>query len=167
MFLGLNDSLCFFWTSSTLKVNDYVNDFMAGVNGCKCNNRCQTRQDKSRLIIKPIDLSNGAHKVMYEPPNRGGKTWASLGRFPAGGNDPGSVTDAAILAKSFLMPRGYTMVWSGWDKAAGTSTAGFNTTITLPIAKNTDFAITPRGAPTPRPTKLAVTPRCPRQRRIF
>jgi hypothetical protein len=55
VFLGLNDSLCFFWTSSTLKVNDYVNDFMAGVNGCKCNNRCHTRQDKSRLIIKPID----------------------------------------------------------------------------------------------------------------
>src|SRR5256885_8784384 len=30
------------------------------------------------------------------------------------------------------------LVWSGWDKAAGTSTAGFNTTITLPIAKNAD-----------------------------
>jgi len=86
-------------------------------------------------ILKPIDLRNGAHKVMYEPPNRGGKTWASLGRFP-GGNDPGSVTNPTILANAFLMPRGFTMVWSGWDKAAGTSTANFNTTITLPIAKN-------------------------------
>ena len=36
------------------------------------------------------------------------------------------------------MPRGYTMVWSGWDKSAGTSTANFNATITLPIAKNPD-----------------------------
>jgi hypothetical protein len=43
-----------------------------------------------------------------------------------------------VLANAFLMPRGYTMVWSGWDKAAGTSNAGFNTTITLPIAKNPD-----------------------------
>jgi len=88
-------------------------------------------------ILKPIDLSRGAHKVMYEPPNRGGKTWGNFGRMP-GGNDPGSVTDPTVLANAFLMPRGYTMVWSGWDKAAGTSTAGFNTTITLPIAKNAD-----------------------------
>jgi hypothetical protein len=86
-------------------------------------------------ILKPIDLSTGAHKVMYEPPNRGGKTWASLGRF-SGGNDPGSVTDPTILANAFLMPRGFTMVWSGWDKAAGTDNSRFNTTITLPIAKN-------------------------------
>src|SRR2546422_4300713 len=88
-------------------------------------------------ILKPIDLSRGAHKVMYEPPNRGGKTWGNFGRMP-GGNDPGSVTDPTVLANAFLMPRGYTMVWSGWDKAAGASNAGFNTTITLPIAKNAD-----------------------------
>src|SRR5215468_6881069 len=88
-------------------------------------------------ILKPIDLNKGNHRVMYEPPNRGGKTWASLGRFP-GGNDPGSVTDPAVLANAFLMPKGFTMVWSGWDKSAGTSNAGFNTTVTLPIAKNPD-----------------------------
>ena len=88
-------------------------------------------------ILKPMDLSKGAHKVMYEPPNRGRKTWASLGRFPAG-NDPGSVTDPGVLANAFLMPRGYTIVWSGWDKSAGTSTANFNMTVTLPVAKNPD-----------------------------
>jgi hypothetical protein len=88
-------------------------------------------------ILKPIDLSKGAHKVMYEPPNRGGKTWGNFGRMP-GGNDPGSVTDPTVLANAFLMPRGYTMVWSGWDKSAGTSTANFNATITLPIARNPD-----------------------------
>ena len=75
---------------------------------------------------------------MYEPPNRGGKTWSALCSRRAGGNDPGSITDPAVLANSFLMPRGYTMVWSGWDKSAGTSTANFNATITLPIAKNLD-----------------------------
>jgi hypothetical protein len=95
-------------------------------------------------ILKPIDLSKGAHKVMYEPPNRGGKTWATLGRVtldgPASnGNDPGSaITNPTVLANAFFMPRGYTMVWSGWDKAAGTNSANFNTTITLPVAKNPD-----------------------------
>ncbi len=88
-------------------------------------------------ILKPIHLRRGAHKVMYEPPNRGNKTWGTLGRFP-GGNDPGSVTDPTALANAFFMPRGYTMVWSGWDKAAGTSSADFITTIALPVAQNPD-----------------------------
>jgi len=88
-------------------------------------------------ILKPIDLRKGARKVMYEPPNRGGKTWGNFARMP-GGDDPGSVTDPVVLANAFLMPRGYTMVWSGWDKAAGTNNANFNTTITLPIAKNSN-----------------------------
>ena len=92
-------------------------------------------------ILKPIDLKKGAHKVMYEPPNRGGKTWNALARVvsgPGGTNDPGSIVDPTVLANAFLMPRGYTMVWSGWDKSAGTNSANFNATITLPIAKNAD-----------------------------
>src|SRR5215470_6873693 len=79
--------------------------------------------------------------MMYEPPNRGGKTWGALGRFPAGGNDPGSVTDPAVLANAFLMPRGYIISFSGWDFAAGvntTKTAASPTTITLPVARNRD-----------------------------
>jgi hypothetical protein len=88
-------------------------------------------------ILKPIDLNRGNHKVMYEPPNRGRKTHGTLNRG-AGGNDPGSVTSAETLANTFLLPRGYTMVWSGWDYSAGTSTSNFNTTITLPVARNLD-----------------------------
>ena len=91
-------------------------------------------------ILKPIDLRRGAHKVMYEPPNRGGKLWSTFGRV-SGGNDPGSITDPTVLADAFLMPRGYTLVWSGWDKSAGSANSGpptFNSTITVPIAKNKD-----------------------------
>ena len=88
-------------------------------------------------ILKPIDLSKGAHKAMYEPPNRGGKTHAPLNRFTAG-DDPGSVTDPKVLANSFLAPRGYTMIWSGWDYSAGPNNKDYNTTITLPVAKNPD-----------------------------
>jgi len=88
-------------------------------------------------ILKPIDLSKGNHKVMYEPPNRGRKTHASLNRG-AGSNDPGSVTNPQELANLFLPPRGYTMVWSGWDFSAGTDNTNYNTTITLPVAKNPD-----------------------------
>src|SRR5258706_8015274 len=88
-------------------------------------------------ILKPVDPSKGNHKVMFEPPNRGRKTHAVLNRG-AGGNDPGSVTDPKVLANTFLLPRGYTMVWSGWDHSARTSAADSNITITLPVAKNPD-----------------------------
>ena len=88
-------------------------------------------------ILKPIDLTKGNHKMLYEPPNRGRKTISALNRG-VGGEDPGSVTDASLLANSFLMPQGYTISFSGWDVSAGTSTANFNMTITLPIARNSD-----------------------------
>src|ERR1700754_3387397 len=86
-------------------------------------------------ILKPIDLKKVAHKMMYEPPNRGRKTWNTFGRVPAG-NDPGSITDPAVLANTFLMPRGYSIVWSGWDKSAVQDSTGFVTTIKLPVATN-------------------------------
>ena len=88
-------------------------------------------------ILKPIDLARGNHKMLYEPPNRGGKTIRALNRG-VGGNDPGSVTDPSLLSNSFLMPQGYSISFSGWDLSAGTSTANFNMTITLPVARNRD-----------------------------
>ena len=92
-------------------------------------------------ILKPIDLSKAAGKMMYEPPNRGGKTWAALGRVTvpqgANGDDPGSaITDPTVLANSFLMPRGYTIAWSGWEDLGTLDT--FNASATFPIAKNRD-----------------------------
>jgi hypothetical protein len=98
-------------------------------------------------ILKPVNLNqvdrslNGYGKMMYEPPNRGGKTWTALGRVTGGGNDPATITDPTILANSFLMPRGYTLVWSGWEPL-GVSLANLGTTqtqaVALPIAKNAD-----------------------------
>jgi len=98
-------------------------------------------------ILKPVDLSKGNHKVMYEPPNRGRKTYASLARF-SGGNDPGSVIDPVALGNAFLMPRGYTMVWSGWDVSAGNNGANFNTRIGGPAGPNTQLAVATNGGAT-------------------
>src|SRR3954468_20750442 len=92
-------------------------------------------------ILKPIDLKKGADKMMYEPPNRGGKTWTALGRVAvptgANGDDPGSaITDPAVLANSFLMPRGYIIGFSGWEDLGTLDT--FNQSANFPIAKNRD-----------------------------
>jgi hypothetical protein len=120
-----------------LDPNDPKNDVIVDIQLAPKNANGKVEYAVDFYILKPTDLSKGNHKVMYEPPNRGRKTHAALNRG-AGGNDPGSVTDPKTLANTFLLPRGYTMVWSGWDHSAGTSTANFNTTITLPVAKNPD-----------------------------
>ncbi len=88
-------------------------------------------------ILKPLDPSKGNHKVMYEPPNRGGKTFATLNRSP-GGNDPGgTITDPVALANSFLWPRGYTMVFSGWENDLADLTS-FTATAHFPVLKMPD-----------------------------
>jgi len=120
-----------------LDPNDPKNAVITDIKLAPRNANGKVEYSHTFYILKPIDLSLGNHKMMYEPPNRGGKTHATLNRG-AGGNDPGSVTDAATLANTFLWPRGYTTVWSGWDFAAGTSTANFNSMINLPVAKNPD-----------------------------
>jgi hypothetical protein len=94
-------------------------------------------------ILKPLDLSKGNHKMMYEPPNRGGKTYRELNRTPVSGalvNDPGAITDTAILADSFLWTRGYTTAWSGWENGLGdiNDPTNYTATAMLPVAKNSD-----------------------------
>jgi hypothetical protein len=100
-------------------------------------------------ILKPVNLDqvdrklNGYGKVMYEPPNRGNKTWAALGRVtagPGGANDPASIIDPAVLENSFLMPRGYTLVWSGWEPLVPLANLATTQTqsVALPIARNAD-----------------------------
>ena len=84
-------------------------------------------------ILRPVDLSKGNHKMMYEPPNRGGKTYQTLNRTPTGTNDPGALTDSTVLANSFLWTRGYTTVWSGWENNLG-ALSGLTATASLPVA---------------------------------
>jgi hypothetical protein len=86
-------------------------------------------------ILKPLDLNKGNRKMMYEPPNRGGKTYQTLNNTPSGTNDPAALTDPAVLQDSFLWTRGYTTVWSGWEHNLGALT-GFTATASFPVARN-------------------------------
>jgi hypothetical protein len=85
-------------------------------------------------ILKPIDLTKGNHKIFYEAPNRGGKLSGTFNQT-TGGNDPATTSNPG---GAFLNPQGYTLAYSGWDQAAGQNSAAFNSTITLPVAKNAD-----------------------------
>jgi hypothetical protein len=86
-------------------------------------------------ILKPLDLSHGNHKMMYEPPNRGNKTYQTLNNTPNGTNDPAALIDPAELGDSFLWTRGYTTVWSGWENNLPPSaTNGPVATASFPVA---------------------------------
>jgi hypothetical protein len=105
------------------------------------NERGNVEYSFNFYILKPIDLSKGAHRVMYEPPNRGGKTWNALGRVvsgPGGANDPGSITNPTVLANAFLMPRGYTLVWSGWEELGDPNGTSLTASAKFPIVTKPD-----------------------------
>ena len=83
-------------------------------------------------ILQPLDPSKGNHKMMYEPPNRGGKTYQMLNNTPTGTNDPQALTDSTVLDDSFLWTRGYITAWSGWENNLG-PLSGLTATASLPI----------------------------------
>ncbi|HZO01624.1 MAG TPA: alpha/beta hydrolase domain-containing protein [Burkholderiales bacterium] len=115
---------------------DPRNAVIVDLNLAETNSRGNVEYSFNFYILKPIDLSKGAHRVMYEPPNRGGKTWSALGRVQGGGNDPGTITNPTVLANSFLMPRGYTLVWSGWEELGPLTS--LTASASFPIVKNRD-----------------------------
>jgi len=120
-----------------LDPNDPKNAVIVDIQLAPRNAAGKVEYSNTFYILKPIDLAKGNHKLLYEPPNRGGKTITGFNRG-VGGADPGGVTDPSALANSFLMPRGYSIAFSGWDFSAGSNTANFNSIIKLPIAKNPD-----------------------------
>jgi hypothetical protein len=92
-------------------------------------------------ILQPLDFSKGNRKMMYEPPNRGGKTYQTLNNTPTpktfNGDDPASFTDPTLLDDSFLWTRGYTTVWSGWENNLG-ALSGLTATASFQVEHNPD-----------------------------
>ncbi len=83
-------------------------------------------------ILKPVDLRQGSHKLFMEVNNRGRKRFSGLNNSPET-NDPTTATDAG---EGFLMQRGYTLVWGGWDTS--TAPGDDRLTITVPVARDAD-----------------------------
>jgi hypothetical protein len=117
--------------------NDPKNSVIVDLKLGPRNGRGKVEYSFDFYILKPVDLAKGNHKVVYEPPNRGRKTIGSIDPS-LGGNDPGSTTQPSLLASSFFLPQGYSIVFSGWDVSARQSSGNFSTTIAVPIAKNSD-----------------------------
>ena len=95
-------------------------------------------------IIRPTNLANSAHRVMYDLPNRGGP--GALGTLnggidatgkaiPAGGNTA-VPPSAGNPGTGFLMNMGWSIVEVGWDLTAKQGGKLFG--VTLPVAKHKD-----------------------------
>ena len=63
-------------------------------------------------ILRPTVAANGNRRLFYEALNRGNKLGPALFNDVGPVNDPVKAVDAG---NGFLMSRGYTMVWSGWQ----------------------------------------------------
>ncbi|HEV2335957.1 MAG TPA: alpha/beta hydrolase domain-containing protein [Stellaceae bacterium] len=71
-------------------------------------------------ILRPKDPDRGSGILVYDVPNRGSKRIFTLlddvvPADPARNNDPRTTADAGL---GFLLGRGYSIVWSGWDPGA-------------------------------------------------
>ena len=86
-------------------------------------------------IIRPIDLSKGNHRILFDLPNRGGPLALSTFNDSSPGNN---TTRSGSPGNGFLMNNGFTLVEGAWDTTVlqGTSATGFG--VTFPIAKNRD-----------------------------
>ncbi len=81
------------------------------------NARGMVEYDTDFMILKPVDLAKGNHRLWFEVNNRG-----SMGAFQQyndarsdEGNNPTTAEDAGI---GFIMRQGYTFVTAGWDISA-------------------------------------------------
>jgi len=63
-------------------------------------------------ILKPVDLSRGSRRLLYDVNNRGNRT--ALRAFNDACADP-NPTSMISAGNGFLMRKGYTVVWSGWQ----------------------------------------------------
>jgi Alpha/beta hydrolase domain len=88
-------------------------------------------------ILKPLELGRGNRRLLYDVNNRGNMRAVQFFNDALHSNEPRTVQDAG---NGFLMRRGYTVVWSGWqgDILPG---AG-RLTIQLPVARENGSPIT-------------------------
>src|SRR5688572_31562386 len=91
------------------------------------------------VLLKPADLAKGNHRLLYDVNNRGGLVALSRLNNAQGSNDPST---AAHFGNGFLMPQGYSLLWSAWnwDVLPG----GGRLQIELPVATENSKPITGR-----------------------
>lgn len=84
------------------------------------------------ILLKPVDLSKGNHRLLYEVDNRGRILGLNFYNDAENNNNPSSAADAG---NGWLMREGYSLLWAGWNWDVET---GDTLRIFLPIIVNPD-----------------------------
>ncbi len=86
------------------------------------------------LLLKPVDLSRGNHRLLYDVNNRGNLLMLSYFNDAVGSNQPRSKAHAG---NGWLMRQGYSLLWSAWNWDVRNH-AGKPLQIDLPIVVHLD-----------------------------
>ena len=106
------------------------------------NSRGMVEYDADVFILRPVDPARGSGTMLYDVLNRGNKfalAWLDDAADGPGAsaNDPTTEADAG---NGFVLRRGYTVVWSGWQPDAPTRNGGMS--IRVPVATRNGQPIT-------------------------
>ena len=85
------------------------------------------------IIIKPVDMAKGNHKIFYAINNRGNTQALGYFNYGRGGNNPMTAADAG---DGFLMRQGYTIVDAAWE--GDLNPGGGRLVPKFPVATNAD-----------------------------
>jgi hypothetical protein len=115
--------------------NDPRNALIVDIAHAPKNARGMVEYDMDFMVLKPLDLAKGNHRLWFEVNNRG-----NLGAFQQyndahadEGNNPTAADDAG---NGFVLRQGYTIATAGWDISAPPGDSRF--TIRVPVAVNAD-----------------------------
>ncbi len=96
-----------------VKPDDINNSIIADLDRAPRNAQGLVEAVTDVEILRPTVAANGNRRLFYDVLNRGGKPGLALfNDLPVIVNDPVKAADAG---NGFLMNRGYTLVWSGWQ----------------------------------------------------
>jgi hypothetical protein len=85
------------------------NSDIVNINNAPLNAKGHVEYSVDIAILKPVDTAKGNGRLLYDVVNRGKNT--ALAHL----NDSGDTFAANDTGDGFLMKRGYTVVWSGWQ----------------------------------------------------
>ena len=85
------------------------------------------------IILKPVDIAKGNHKIFYAINNRGNFQPLGYFNYGRGGNNPLTAADAG---DGFLMRQGYTIVDTAWE--GDLNPGGGRLVPKFPVATNAD-----------------------------
>ena len=114
-----------------------ANQIVSDINKAPRNDSGLVEFSSDIYVLKPRDPKNGNGAALYEVSNRGNKGMLAMYNRATASRDPKT---AAEFGDNFLLERGYTLIWLGWQFDVP-RTEGLMRLYT-PIARNGDRPIT-------------------------